>query len=550
MSALRPLLPWCLLAAGCVGLASGDPPREQAGASVPDAGHEEVDSGAPACDGVDAGSPGEGPRPLDELTGPWQLFLDDALVEDRSGVRRVYHPFTKHPSNPIMKATEAWEDKYVYVYGRVMHQEGGAGFRMWYSVLDFKDPAQTSRVLYATSADGLSWVKPKLGLRAWNGSTQNNLFIPRNRPNHILSVMHTPWDAACPYKFLNYDGSFNGLPAGYSAACSPDGVHLTDLPQNPVLTSGGDVAHFTFDPFTRQYLGYVKVSATVTGQRRRAVGLTRTGTFGAFPAELPVVLQPDAVDDLWATGAGLDLASHRTHFYGVSVFPYQTMFLGLLWIFRASDPPGCTRDCAPPYQGYLFGKIHLELASSRDGVYWTRIDGDPAKGRPPLLPLGQGGAWDSMMLFSANHPVLEGQTLRLYYGGCNEDHALIGTNGACSVGLATLRRDGFASLDATTGPGSVTTKPLVGASGELLVNFRTESGGSLRVEVQDDQGRVVPGYSAADSDVLSGDHTGKTVRWGGRSALPSFPCALKLVFLLERASLYSYSAGPGVRAAH
>jgi hypothetical protein len=503
-----------------------------------------------------AGGGSTGPRPLGDLTGPWQLFLDDVLIDEQSDVTRSYHAFDKHPANPIMVADQPWEDSYAYVYGRVMPNEAGDGYHLWYSALDFDDPDGASRVLYANSTDGLSWNKPSLGIRAYNGNTNNNLFIPRDRPNHIMSVMHTPWDADpdCAYKLINFDAPYQGLPGGYFAACSPDGVHLTDVAQNPVIdtaeVSVGDVGHFLWDPWGRRYLGYVKVAGDVAGERRRMVGLIASETFDSWPTTAPeLVLAPDSIDDYWVTAQSLDLAENRTHFYGVSVFPYQTQLVGLLWIFRAMDPPNCGNDCEP-YAGYIFGKIHVEVVSSRDGVNWTRQQGDLTGGRQPILELGPEGAWDSMMLFTANHPLLEDGEIKLYYGGCDEDHGSVGTNGSAAVGLATLRKDGFASLDAQgASRGLITTLPLEGAQGPLRLNFRTTTSGSVKVEVLDAQGEVLPGYSEADCDALQGDEIDRAVSWGAVTTLPTFPCELRLRFILQDASIYSFAAGDRLRAA-
>jgi len=527
---------------------------------LPDQRHDAgVDASGPVCD-PDSGAPDvvrpELPRPLGDLTGPWQLFVDDHLVAQRTGLTRILHPAEKHPANPVMSATEPWEDAYVYVYGRVMPAEAGAGFRMWYSVLDFGDPTGASRVLYAESPDGLAWNKPALGIRSWNGDTDNNFFIPRDRPNHILSVMHTPWDPdpGCAYKLINFDGGYLGLPAGYNAACSADGVHLTDLAQNPVIDTAtvgvGDVGQFLRDPWGRRYLGYVKVAGDVAGYRRRLVALTTTQDFAAWPTTPPeIVLQPDAIDDRWATDAALDLATNRTHFYGLSVFPYESQFLGFLWIFRASDPPSCGHDCEP-YTGYIFGTIHVELVSSRDGLTFTRTEPDATGLRPAILPLGPAGAWDSMMIFTANHPLRLGDELRIYYGGCDEDHGRVGTNGSAAVGLATLRKDGFVSLDAQTAPGTLVTPLLAGIAGQALrLNFRTSVGGTVRVAVLSDNGQVVPGFDEADCDPLEGDAVDRTVTWGSRAALPAPPCLVRLRFTLQDASLFSFAAGDALHLA-
>jgi len=74
-------------------------------------------------------------EPLGDLTGPWQLFVDDYLVAAKSNVERVYHPLQKYAGNPVLLADRAWEGTNVYVYGTALPDESGAGYRMWYHCL-------------------------------------------------------------------------------------------------------------------------------------------------------------------------------------------------------------------------------------------------------------------------------------------------------------------------------------------------------------------------------------------------------------------------------
>ena len=38
------------------------------------------------------------PRSLGDLTGPWELVVDDHLIQEKQGLVRRYHPFQKHPA--------------------------------------------------------------------------------------------------------------------------------------------------------------------------------------------------------------------------------------------------------------------------------------------------------------------------------------------------------------------------------------------------------------------------------------------------------------------
>lgn len=391
---------------------------------------------------------------------------------------------------------------------------------MWYHALPRDEDYY--RLLYATSADGIHWDKPDLGLVEYKGSKANNIFLRRGERDHIPSIIHTPWEADPDrrYKMINFDGKAGG----YMAAWSRDGIHWTDVSSEPVFAKGGDVSQFVWDPHTKRYVGYVKNGAYVSGMRRRAVGRTESEDFITW-TDPHLVLAPDTFDDRWAKGV------QRTSFYGLSAFAYESMYLGFLWVFSATDN-----------EGYFDGPIFVELVTSRDGVHWLRAEGD----RPPVLPIGTPGEWDEGMVMTATHPLVENGKIQLYYGGFDCSHAApppwIG-----AIGLATLRKDGFASLDAGKDSGTITTKGLRHAAGPLHLNYRAGSGGELRVEVLDLEGNVLPGYGREACAPLAGDNIDQEVRWGSRTKLPATDKPIRLRFVLENAALYSFMAGDSVK---
>lgn len=474
---------------------------------------------------------GATPVSLNDLTGPWHLFVDDHPVEFKTNVVRRYHPFQKYPGNPVLRPTLPWEQGIVYLYGTVLREESGAGYRMWYHTLRTNPNVcrEWDAQLYATSADGIHWTKPSLNLRTACGAATNNMYFTRTNGTGITSVIHTPWetDPEKRYKLMSFG------PGGYWAAWSSNGIHIVDAPNNPVFTGGSDVGQFCWDPHTQRYLGYVKNAWFDTnGLKRRAVAFTATTNITVWPRE-SLILWPDAVDDRWSSNA-----IQRTHFYGLSAFPYETIYLGFLWIFRATN-------LAQGNPGYLIGPIYPELVSSPDGVHWTREEGD----RPPILPLGPPGSWDDQMIFTARAPVVEGDTIKLWYAGFDQPHDYNYAITTAAIGLATLRKDGFASLDAGAATGVILTRLIAGASGTLRVNFQTTNSGWVRIEVLDPSGNVLPGYSQAECLPLTGNSTTQAVLWAAQSLLPTNPPALRFRFLLQNASVYSFMAGDAARIA-
>lgn len=461
---------------------------------------------------VVAGDVPAGPRGklADEMAGPWQLFVDDEIVASKTNVQRRYHSFQKHRGNPIITVDRPWEEGVVAAF-TVLQSEDGSGYRMYYTCWTPKGSPSRSLICYATSTDGLHWEKPNLGLHEWNGSRENNIL-----PEGPSAVMRTAWEH-------DPEKRFQGVGGMYHAVSSPDGIHWKRQTTENNVSGGGDTSHFYFDPKTRTFRANVKVNATVSGLRRRAIGFAETTDLNRFPP-LRLIMAPDDLDDRWCRPGSVQ----RTHFYACPVMPYESIYVGLLQIYRAEDP-----------EGYFHGPLWLELVTSRDGIHFRREEGD----RPPLLSLGKFRTFDHGMVF-ALPPIVVGDELWLYYTGYDELHDLLPYHSA--IGLAKLRKDGFVSLDADEAPGGVLTTRLDGATGPLVVNCDAR-GGSLRVEVLDAQGTPIPGYSLDDCEPRTGDSLRHAVVWNDHRTLPEGTAPIRLRFHFERARLYSFLAGEHVK---
>ncbi len=104
----------------------------------------------------------------------------------------------------------------------------------------------------------------------------------------------------------------------------------------------------------------------------------------------------------------------------------------------------------------------------------------------------------------------------------------------------TLRLDGFASVQAPYGGGRFITKPLIFSGDQLRLNMSTSAAGSIRVEVQDENGRPFPGLSLADSAELFQDQTDLAVQWkSGAGVGPLAGRPVRLRFVMYDADLYA-----------
>ena len=95
-----------------------------------------------------------------------------------------------------------------------------------------------------------------------------------------------------------------------------------------------------------------------------------------------------------------------------------------------------------------------------------------------------------------------------------------------------MRRDGFASLD---GQGFVLTRRMKYKGDCLFANVN----GAVRVEVLDESGHVIPGYSMNDCNPFSGDRTKAMITWKDNDRLPALK-EIKLKFNLDSGSIYSF----------
>jgi hypothetical protein len=432
------------------------------------------------------------------------LFVDDADIASMGGVERVIHPAQKHEGNPVVFADRPWEN---WVVLSTVRKEDGA-FRMWYQQVAEGNILN----LYAESQDGVSWTKPVIGrYQDQTGSFQNNIYFCRlalpsgERPRERIiqdacqSVLYTPhMGEGRRYTMLSYGQQGASPYDGYFLAFSDDGMRWTDGPNEPVIPAHGDVGWFMFDERDMMYRGIVKASLRIRRRMRRSILWTESED--AFNWTMPrVALIPDLEDEEWAEGR----EGHFTQFYGMSIFRYESMILGLLQIFKCTD--GSTSND---------GFIDVQLVSSRDGRHWHRV-GD----RRPILERGEPGEFDWGLALIGNALVSDGDVVRAYYEAHNCSHAgpADGQEKKVSIGTASWPRDRFVGLRGGPAGGSLRVTR-TGIGGELHVNANA-AGGSLVAEIVGEDGRPVQGFEAGSCVPLTEDSLDHVVRWRGDPSL-------------------------------
>jgi hypothetical protein len=176
----------------------------------------------------------------------------------------------------------------------------------------------------------------------------------------------------------------------------------------------------------------------------------------------------------------------------------------------------------------------LVLLSSRGGHRYDRTFMES------FLRPGPGWEnWVSRSNYSALNVVQTGPTEMSFYVA--RDYA----QRTAHLQRYTLRLDGFASVHAPYAGGEMITRPLRFRGSKLEINFATSAAGGIRVEIQQENGAPIPGYSLADAREMIGDEIDGVVRWKGTSDVSRLAGqVVRLRFVMKDADLYAVQFQP------
>ncbi len=458
-----------------------------------------------------------------------QLFVDDFLIQATTLTRR-FHQAVYHPDNPVLRPTTAWE-RFDPVADRTKTRSNPAA--MVFSDGVFYDPAERLFKMWymagyamatclATSEDGIVWSKPELDV------------VPgTNIVNAAIRDSSTVWldldarDQRNRYKMAHYVGGRARLPL--QLWCSADGVNWRRTGTTGLT---GDRTTFFHNPFRGVWVFSLRdEDPTGHGRIRRYIESRRFEGGRDWAEADPVLWQMSDRLDTRRPEYGV-----QPQLYNLDCVAYESVLLGLFTIYHGEGP-----DREKPND--------ICAGFSRDGFHFSRShDAFIGVSERP-------GAWNWGNVQSAGGGCLVvGDRLHFYVSGRTGRR---GTQepGTCSTGLATLRRDGFASMraDATASAApatrALTTRAVKFNGRHLFVNYRGTTG-TLRVEVLDAGGRVIAPFSAAACVPVRGNHVTRRVRWQGRTNLQELAGrTVRFRFLLDEGRLYSFWVSQGVDGA-
>jgi hypothetical protein len=461
-----------------------------------------------------------------ELGSRRELFVDDYLIDKRESLElRLQAPV---PREVVMVHDQPWEGTGCCYY--TIFRDGDI-VRMYYvgQELTNADASTFSThpvfPCYAESKDGIHWTKPELGLVEFQGSKKNNIFLSFPGADNFTPFKDTR--PGCPPEQL-YKAVAEGKRA-LMAFVSADGIHWDRLGDTPIITKGRfDSQNVVFwDNQRRQYWCYFRDAHDGI----RDIRWSTSPDFKTWSEPQPLVFT-DGIDE---------------QLYTNQVQPYPRaphLFVGFPTRYVEESNTPSIKNLPFPEHRAKRSKISMRYGTAvTDCLFMTSRDGKTFR------------RWDEAFLT----PGIE-RKYNWVYGDCYMNLGLVETVAAdpeappeLSVYFAednwhratrlrryTLREDGFVALHARRAAGEMLTKLITFAGKKLELNFTTSAAGKLRVELQDERGKPLPGFALTDCDELFGDTLARTVSWHEKtdvSSLAGQPIRMRVV--MSEADLFS-----------
>jgi hypothetical protein len=457
------------------------------------------------------------------------LFLDPGFLRTTENAELRVNP--AQVREVVIRADQAWEKLMISFFLTVREEEGK--LRMWYIC---RDAENQPNLAYAESADGIAWVKPKLGVVEYQGSTDNNL-VGVSGVEGVVFQDPKARTAAEKYVYvtrLKRDGIYRYF--------SPDGLRW-QRDAKALLPIPSDTQNVTFwDENLGCYVMYLRGRGRKPGDPSLWRTVTRTTARDLTkPMALPLPNEKEARAALVREGGGLptvleaDAADPaESDVYNISAQPYpldRRWYVGFPSFFQREVNPA-----NPSATNY--GRVEVQFVGSRDGVRWERYD------RRVYAAPGLVDSETRNVVFMGTGMVVRGDEIWQYGTGFRSHHGDVAARKERADGVIqryVQRVDGFVSLDFANGGGGAVTAPVKVDGAALRVNMDSGALGALRVGLLDREGKALAGFGEDECDVLRTNSTGAVVSWKGSDDLSALQGReVQVVFLGARVKLYSF----------
>jgi len=452
-----------------------------------------------------------------------QLFVDDFLIE-KTTLKRKFYNAKKIDMNPVLKPETALEKGELPATcpkdGGVWWDAKDQLFKMWY------EAGWLGSMAYATSKDGLSWDRPELDL-----VKGTNKIVPELAPDS--TTVFIDYDTNNPAERFKMFWRGRGRAKPGFVMVSADGIHWS----KPVKTDiCGDRSTMFYNPFRKKWVFSIR-SENVLKSIHQFTGRSRF-----YREHSDFIKGGDWGDEVvfWQGADYLDKPDEnigdKAQLYNLSAVGYESLMLGLHEIHLGPSNRIGEKTGEPKI-------TELKVSFSRDGFHWDRSNRDTF-----IEATRKAGDWDMGYVQSVGGIcTVVGDELRFYYTGFRGNQDLkegkerMYSNG--STGIAVLRRDGFASMEAKK-KGELTTRLLTFTGKYLFVNVDCPKG-ELKVEILDENDNVLSSYTKSNCKPLSVNSTLQMVEWKNVEDLESLRNKkIKFRFFLNKGKLYSFWVSP------
>ena len=464
-----------------------------------------------------------------------QLFVDSFLIA-KTNLKPTYHQANFYSNNPVLKVDRKWEvtpEGYEYAApfsDGVWYDEKDGKFKMWYMAgAGYVNKQKHSLyTCYAESEDGKHWIKPALDIVAGT-----NVVDTMNRDAATVWLDRNEKDPQKRWKFFNVEYKPDYIQWQYVLKYSADGIHWSKAVAQSGAVSDRSTAFY--NPFIHKWVMSMRHHCNVSWRSRsylehedpeEAVSLAHRIREGVDDKHIVFWFTPDDKEKRHEKYPEVEPG-----IYNFDEIAYESIMLGFYSQWQGPENNVCRQLLIPK-------RNEIMLGYSRDGFHFSRPSHEP------FMPVNEvPGAWNYGNMQSVGGvPIVVGDSLYIYSSG----RSLNGVwwDAGVSTGLATLRRDGFVSMDAGKHEGYLLTEPVCFDGKYLFVNADVR--GALRVEVLDADGNVIDGYSGKDCVAMRrANSTKRMITWRGADNLaPLAGKPVRLKFYMSQGQLYSFWVSP------
>lgn len=451
-----------------------------------------------------------------ELQSRRELFVDHYLLDTLAGAElRLQQPVERET---VIRFDAPWEGRYV---GYVTVFQDGERVRMYYRGLPTAgaDGSDAEVTCYAESKDGLNFEKPHLGLFETHGTRENNVVLANLAP--------------FSHNFAPFLDSREGVPAderykavagtsetGLLPFASADGLNWRKLKEEAIITEGAfDSQNVAFwSEAEQQYLCYFRTWSGGGYEGIRSVSRCTSTDFRTWSAPQPMTFGDRPLE----------------HLYTNETLPYfraPQLYVAIAARFMpgravVTEEEAKTLGIESNYWKDISDNVFM---SSRGGTQYDRtfMEG--------FIRPGIGlENWTSRTNYPAYGILQTSEKEMSLYVQHNYGQP------TAHLVRYSLRPDGFISLHGPYAGGEATTKPFSFTGNDLYLNYSTSAAGFVKVEVQDETGKALEGYSEADAPEIIGNALDRPVRWNsGKSVAELAGKAVRLRFILKDADVFS-----------